>query len=59
MCEIVEEYAKEMAKEVMLGNIKRLFENGCSLEMVLACVNNIPQEDIRNLYEEVMSTKSI
>ena len=59
MCEIVEEYAKQMVREVMLGNIKRLFENGCSLEMVLASVKDIPQDDIRNLYEEVMSTKSI
>ena len=43
----------------MLENIKRLFENGCSLEMVLACVDDIPQEVIKNLYEEVISVKSI
>lgn len=55
MCEIIEEYVRE----VMLGIIKSLFEHGCSLEIVLASVKDIPQEEIRNLYEEVMSAKSV
>ena len=63
MCEIVEEYAKEKVDEAVLENAKEnaknFFENGCSLEMVLASIKNIPEEVIRKLYEEVVGTKSI
>ena len=55
MCKIVEDYANEVALE----NVKNLFENGCNLDVVLASFKNIPQEIIRKLYEEVMSTKSV
>ena len=59
MCKIVEDYAKEIADEYALENVKNLFENGCNLDVVIASFKNIPQEIIRKLYEEVISTKSI
>ena len=63
MCKIVEDYAKEIAdeyaNEVSLKNARKFFEKGCSLDMVLACIENIPEEILRKLYEEVMSKKSI
>ena len=55
MCKIVEDYANEVALE----NVKNLFENGCNLDVVIASFKNIPQEIIRKLYEEVISTKPI
>ena len=63
MCKIVEDYAKEIAdeyaNEVSLKNARKFFEKGCSLDLVLACIENIPEEILRKLYEEVMSKKSI
>ena len=55
MCKIVEDYAKEMIDQTSLNTARKLFEKGCSLEIVLACIENIPQEVLRKLYEEVMS----
>ena len=53
MCKIVEDYAKEM----VLENVKNLFENGCNLDVVIASFKNIPEELIRKLYEEVVNKK--
>lgn len=59
MCKIVEDYAKEKVDEAVLENAKNFFERGCSLEMVIDCIKNVPEEVIRKLYEEVMATKSV
>ena len=59
MCKIMEDYAKEKVDEASLNTAKKFFQNGCSLEIVLASIENIPEEILRKLYEEVMSTKSV
>lgn len=51
----VEDYAKEMALE----NVKKLFENECNLDVVIASFKNIPKKMIRKLYEEVVSKKAL
>ena len=55
MCKIVEDYANE----VSLENARKFFEKGCSLEMVIACIENIPEEILTKLYEEVVGAKSV
>ena len=59
MCKIMEDYAKEKVDEAVLENAKNLFENGCSLDMVIASFKNISEEVIRKLYEEVIGAKSV
>ena len=59
MCKIVEDYAKEKMEETSLKTAKKLFENGCSLDMVIASIENISEEILRKLYEEVMGAKSV
>ena len=55
MCKIVEDYANESK----LDNIKSLFENGCSLDVVIASFATISEEVIRKIYEEVTGTKTL
>ena len=49
MCKIVDEYANEKSLE----NIKNLFENGCTLEVVIASFPAISEQTIREIYEKV------
>lgn len=49
MCQIVEEYVEETTIE----NIRNLFKNGCKLEVVLASIQNLSEEQIKRIYFEV------
>lgn len=49
MCKIVDDYAQEVALE----NIKKLFLNGCSLDMVIASFENVPKEIIEEVYQKI------
>lgn len=61
MCQIVEEYAQEVAqREIMLvaeKNARRFFVNGVSYEVVRDSITEISPERLREILEEVMKTK--
>lgn len=63
MCDLVEEYAKQYAAEVVekaleaeKQSIAELFKNGASLELVLKSMKTLDKETIQEIYREV--TKS-
>ena len=53
MCKIVEDYAREIAKDYATENVKNLFENKGSLELAIATFKNVSEVTIRKIYEEV------
>lgn len=59
MCKIVDDYANEIADKRDVDNIKKLFRNGCSLEMVIASFTNLSEEIIKSIYDEVMVNKTL
>ena len=62
MCEAVENYAKEYAKEYAKNHVKekslevakKLFQEGADFEMVLRCIEDISEEELREVYESVV-----
>ena len=58
MCQIVEEYAEEKVLLTTVENIRNLFMNGCSLEVVVASFQNLTEEQIRIIYLDVKRTEN-
>ena len=59
MCKLVEDYANNVAIEREMISIKKLFENGCALDVVIASFATISEEVIRKVYEEVAMNKTL
>lgn len=59
MCKIVDDYANEIADKRDVDNIKKLFNNGCSLEMVIASFTNLSEDIIKSIYDEVVGNKTL
>lgn len=61
MCEIVENYAKEVAKEAAKeasrgkekSMAKKLFEMGVDFNVVLHSAENLSAEELRAIYEDI------
>ena len=57
MCEIVEEYAREVAEEQAERHARKFFESGVSFEIVKNSIDALTEEVLRRIYEEVMEAK--
>ncbi len=53
MCEIMEEYAKEYAKECDVIKVRKLFGTGGSLEMGALVFESLSRETLEEIYNEV------
>ena len=58
MCQIVEEYAEEKVLEKTVKNIRSLFENGCSFDVVVASFQDLTVEQIKTIYLDVKRTEN-
>ena len=60
MCEVVENYAQQVAREVAQEqaeeHARKFFENGASFEMVKECIDSLSEEVLRKIYESVKGT---
>ena len=61
MCEVVENYARQVAEEVAQKqaekHARKFFESGVSFEIVKNSIDALTEEVLRRIYEEVMETK--
>ena len=48
---------REGRRENAIENVKRLFRNGASFELVQKSVLELPEEEIRKIYEEICLTE--
>ena len=55
MCQLVEDYAKQYAKESKIENIILLFKNGGTTEMALKIFPNFSAEEIEKIKKESQS----
>lgn len=53
MCEIVESYAQEVAREQAEKYARNLLLKGASFEMVKECIDSLSEEVLRKIYESV------
>lgn len=53
VCKAIEDGKKKAALKQSMINIRNLFENGCTLEMVLASFKDVSEDIIRDIYAEV------
>lgn len=53
MCAIMEEYAKEYAKESDRKSAEKLFRNGAGFELVKASIASLSEEELREIYQGV------
>lgn len=58
MCEAVENYAKQYAenyvREKNIEMAKKLFQEGAGFGMVLRCIEDVSEEELRKVYESVV-----
>lgn len=59
VCKAIEDGKKKAALKQSMVNIRNLFENGCTLDMVLASFKDVSEEIIRNIYAEVNEPKTL
>ena len=59
MCKIVEDYAKEVAMENDIANVKNLFWGGGTLELAILTFKSLSEEIIKKVHEEVMNSKTL
>lgn len=53
MCEIVDNYAKEVAKEKNKEMVRKLFEKGVDFDIVCQCAEDFAIEELREIYSEM------
>ena len=60
MCEVVENYAQQVAREVAREqaeeHARKLFENGASMELVKMSITSLSEEVLQQIYESVKRT---
>ena len=54
MCEVVDNYAREVALEKLIEGAIELFKNGASYELVRISLKDIPEEELHEAYEIAM-----
>ena len=65
MCELVENYARQVAEEEAAkaarkaeeATAKSLFENGVDFEVVCRSIKTFSREELQSIYEEVQANK--
>lgn len=50
MCEAIENFGKECAKEAVMESAYNFFKNGASYEMVRASINLLSDDELKELY---------
>lgn len=58
MCEAIENFGKECAKEAVMESAYNLFKNGASYEIVRASINLLSDEELKEIYEKAFATES-
>ena len=58
MCDIVENYAKEYAREKEKETTRKLFENGATFELVRAAIDSLSSEELKTIYDEVQKQEN-
>lgn len=53
MCEAIENFGKECAKEAVMENAYNLFKNGVSYEVVRASINLLSDDELTEIYTKV------
>ena len=56
MCEVVENYAKQVAEEQAERYARKLFESGVSFEIVKNSIDALTEEELKEIYESVKGT---
>ena len=56
MCEVVENYAKQVAEEQAERYARKLFERGVSFEIVKNSIDALTEEELKEIYESVKGT---
>ena len=54
MCEIVENYAREVAEEAAKKAARNFLENGVDFQVVCKSISNLTEEELKEIYEEVL-----
>lgn len=57
VCEAVENYGKECAKEAVMENAYNFFKNGVSYEIVKASINSLTEEELQEIYKKANGAK--
>lgn len=52
MCEAVENYGKECAKENAMENAYNFFKNGVNYEIVKASITSLTEEELQEIYKK-------
>lgn len=52
MCEAVENYGKECAREAVKETAYNFFKNGASYEMVKASMSSLTEEELMEIYKK-------
>ena len=50
VCELVENYARQVAEQATKATAKRFFENGASYEMVRSSITSLSDEELQEIY---------
>ena len=58
MCEAIETFGKECAKEAVMEIAYNIFKNGASYEMVRASIHLLSDEELKEIYEKALATES-
>ncbi len=59
MCTVMEEYAKECVKESDRQTARHFFQNGASLNLVMASIRSLSEKELREIYEGVKKKCSV
>ena len=51
MCEAVENYGRECAKEAAMEHAYNFFRNGASYEIVRASIESLSDEELQEIYQ--------
>ena len=58
MCDLVENCAKEAAKQTEKDNALRFFQNGADYELVRSSITSLSDEELQKIYQKVLNAKA-